>query len=408
MIESGLFFAAGFVSAILLVMIVAPAIWRRAVHLTRKRIENAVPMTVKELQADKDRLRAEHAIARRKLDMALKKQLEVTSQQAAEISGHALAMREKDEIIGARDAEIAELTARIDALEEELATTSDALSETRLELSTVQATLSARQAEQEGLERLTSETEGQLKKARADLDRQTRTIAKLEAQIGTLREKAREQQEQARASAAEAKQTAQLLKSERQRVEQLEAELERARKRHDELQERVKSRRRQMRAAQDDRIGSEAAMAELEHRVEDAERERAEVERELGEVTVRLNRMIKALGGRDPEAVIEGMNARIAQLMTDVKQERARAEAAEARLHGATSAADEAGQAALREEIGQLAAQVVHMAAMLEGEGSPIPDMVAGNGEEGDAGRVSLAARIRALQDKADGTGKPG
>lgn len=72
MIESALFFILGFLSAALLVALVAPSIWRRAEVLTKRRIETEAPLTLNEIAADKDALRAEHAIAVRKLEMRIK------------------------------------------------------------------------------------------------------------------------------------------------------------------------------------------------------------------------------------------------------------------------------------------------------------------------------------------------
>ena len=46
-----------------------PAVWRRAVRLTKKRIEAATPMTMAEFRADKDQLRAEFALSTRRLEM---------------------------------------------------------------------------------------------------------------------------------------------------------------------------------------------------------------------------------------------------------------------------------------------------------------------------------------------------
>ena len=58
--------------------------------------------------------------------------------------------------------------------------------------------------------------------------------------------------------------------------------------------------------------------------------------------------------------------------------------------------------------FGALAAEIVHMASLLEGEGSPIPDLVADADDGAPQGTVSLAARVRALQAKARrGTGAP-
>ena len=63
MIQSILFFTLGFLCAGFLALMVAPAIWRRAVALTRKRIEASVPLSLTDIQADKDRMRAEFAMS---------------------------------------------------------------------------------------------------------------------------------------------------------------------------------------------------------------------------------------------------------------------------------------------------------------------------------------------------------
>ena len=58
------FFIAGF-----LALALAPLVWRRAVRLTTKRIEASMPLSTNELEAEKDRLRASHAMAARRLEM---------------------------------------------------------------------------------------------------------------------------------------------------------------------------------------------------------------------------------------------------------------------------------------------------------------------------------------------------
>ncbi len=63
MFEGVLYFVLGFLAAALLALMVSPAIWNRAVTLTRRRIESSVPLTLNEVQADKDQLRAEFAMS---------------------------------------------------------------------------------------------------------------------------------------------------------------------------------------------------------------------------------------------------------------------------------------------------------------------------------------------------------
>ena len=85
MIQSALYFAFGFLSAVLLALLVAPPIWRRAMLLTRKRVEAETPLTLNEIQAQRDGLRAEHAIAERKLELTLENVNEKAALQLAEL-----------------------------------------------------------------------------------------------------------------------------------------------------------------------------------------------------------------------------------------------------------------------------------------------------------------------------------
>jgi chromosome segregation ATPase len=68
-IENIMYFVLGLLVAGLIALIVMPAVWRRAVRLTKKRIEAATPMTMAEFRADKDQLRAEFALSTRRLEM---------------------------------------------------------------------------------------------------------------------------------------------------------------------------------------------------------------------------------------------------------------------------------------------------------------------------------------------------
>jgi chromosome segregation ATPase len=68
-IENIMYFALGLLAAGLLALAIMPAVWRRAVRLTKKRIEAATPITMSEFRADKDQLRAEFALSTRRLEM---------------------------------------------------------------------------------------------------------------------------------------------------------------------------------------------------------------------------------------------------------------------------------------------------------------------------------------------------
>lgn len=69
LIENIMYFALGVLVAGLLAIVIMPAVWQRAVRLTKKRIEAATPITMAEFRADKDQLRAEFALSTRRLEM---------------------------------------------------------------------------------------------------------------------------------------------------------------------------------------------------------------------------------------------------------------------------------------------------------------------------------------------------
>ena len=62
-----MFFALGVLVTGLLAVAVMPAIWRRALRLTRSRVEAGVPLSRAEINADKDKLRASFAASNRRL-----------------------------------------------------------------------------------------------------------------------------------------------------------------------------------------------------------------------------------------------------------------------------------------------------------------------------------------------------
>jgi chromosome segregation ATPase len=67
-IQSAMLIALGFLAAMTLALLIAPAFWRRAVNLTTRRIKERLPLSEEEIRADRDRLRAEYAISIHKLE----------------------------------------------------------------------------------------------------------------------------------------------------------------------------------------------------------------------------------------------------------------------------------------------------------------------------------------------------
>lgn len=86
LIENVMYFALGALASALLALVVLPAVWRRAVRLTKRRIEAATPMTMSEFRADKDQLRAEFALSTRRLEMTIEQLRRRLAEQQAEIA----------------------------------------------------------------------------------------------------------------------------------------------------------------------------------------------------------------------------------------------------------------------------------------------------------------------------------
>ena len=84
MIDIGMYVALGFLIASLLALMVAPAFWKRAVRLTRRRVEMTMPMSAADIQADKDQLRAEFAIELRRVEVALEKAKDKAARELVE------------------------------------------------------------------------------------------------------------------------------------------------------------------------------------------------------------------------------------------------------------------------------------------------------------------------------------
>ena len=84
MIEWFMFGALGFFLGCLLGLMLAPPLWNRAVKLTTRRLEATMPMTLAEIQADKDQIRADFALQLRKVEVALDKSKEKAARELIE------------------------------------------------------------------------------------------------------------------------------------------------------------------------------------------------------------------------------------------------------------------------------------------------------------------------------------
>ena len=154
MIELIMYFGIGFLVATLLGLLFIPPVHNRAVRLTMKRLETSTPLSITEIRADKDQLRAEFAVSNRRLEMRIEKLKAQTTTQLAELGKKTDAINQlKKELAEnkvtnlALEARTKTLRDQLRAIEEELQTKSNALLEADRQLADNQAELAKMWAE---------------------------------------------------------------------------------------------------------------------------------------------------------------------------------------------------------------------------------------------------------------------
>jgi hypothetical protein len=120
MVEALMYLGIGFLFATLIAVSVIPLIHGRAVRLTTRRIENSIPQSMAEIQADKDLQRADSAVSTRRLEITIEQLKESNTSQRAEIG-------KKDDIINrfkvereAQNVELLLLKTEVGALKQQI------------------------------------------------------------------------------------------------------------------------------------------------------------------------------------------------------------------------------------------------------------------------------------------------
>jgi uncharacterized coiled-coil protein SlyX len=109
MIESIMYFAGGFLVASLLALALISSVHHRAVRLTQRRLEDSIPVSLTEIQADRDKLRARFAMSTRRLEINVEQLEAKVTSQLGEIA-------RKSEAIARMKAQLADKTAALDRL----------------------------------------------------------------------------------------------------------------------------------------------------------------------------------------------------------------------------------------------------------------------------------------------------
>lgn len=150
MISALLYFVLGFAVAALFAIIIAPIAVRRAVVLTRRQVEAHLPLSLDEIRAEKDKVRAELAMDIRRLEMdrdaanRARVRHEVKTHQAEELKREAFTAR--DEALAEFKVKQAELSETLDKLtiaQQDIAERDTEIAQNRERIAALDADLSA-------------------------------------------------------------------------------------------------------------------------------------------------------------------------------------------------------------------------------------------------------------------------
>jgi chromosome segregation ATPase len=176
MIESIMFFAGGFLVAVLLALVMISFVHHRAVRLTQRRLEDAIPVSMAEIQADKDNLRAEFAMSARRLEMNVEQLKAKTTVQLGEIA-------RKSEAINQLKAELTEKTAVTDALDSQARSLGTRIRETEQEYGVRMAAVEANERALAIREAALAQTASEVEEKRTAHEAERRELAELRTQV---------------------------------------------------------------------------------------------------------------------------------------------------------------------------------------------------------------------------------
>ena len=414
MIEPMMYIGIGFLVAGLLVIGVIPLVHARAVRLTLRRLEASTPVSMAEIAAEKDQLRAEFAMKMSRLDMSLEQMKAKTTSQLAELG-------RKSEAIARLKFELGEKAAALLALESK---------ETQLteDLGIAQGELAAKTAALEQTERALASAQAELAHVTASFNDSSVTAGGQRVELTALRAHADALKGQLESYEKETKALWEHLNSKTTDLETSGRELAEERARADNLANRVAELDRQLvgqtaeSQALSARLQELAArgdvqarlLADREHHSENlrnaamgAQKIEAELRAQLADAQDRHRVAIETL--RTEKSLIENELKR-----SQEERDKLQREIAAVKRDGENVGAYERMEnAVLRERIDEVAAEVARLTATLEGPDSPIESILnsgrptpgSGNGPStappATGSKDTLADRIRTLQARA-------
>ena len=390
MIQSTLFFILGFLCAGFLALMVAPAIWRRAVALTRKRIEASMPLTLNEMQAETDRVRAEAAMSIRRLEISVTALKEKAANQMIELNRSREELKRLTDEAGGKSNLLAGLEARMPDMQTRLREREEQVASLSKRLTEADELIEKQASELRKLGRTYEEATFLSSSRQIEIAGRESEIERISSDMSRLRSQHKDMERRLEELTTESQALEENLKSERKRSADLEKKIEQMLSKLTGLETTLEKRERELSRLRQAREG--AAGNENDPASKPGERAKAR----------------SGNGQADDElAQLSAERDRLESRLTTLTRENKRLRARTAEGGNGEGALD--GDASLREQIHQLAAEVVNLTAQLDGADSPIRkalSMPSTHGPEGSApaGKIaSLADRIRALQKAATG-----
>ena len=433
MVEPIMYLAIGFLVSMLFGLMIVPLVHNRAVRLTTKRLEAATPLSMAEIQADKDQLRAEFAMSARRLEMSVEQLKNKTSSQLAELGKKSDAINRLKIELGEKNAAIFSLEAREKVLKDQLRATEE-------EFST--KTQSLRGAEQQ-----LTDKQAELGKLNSELSQRSMTAESRQVELLAVRSQIEVLQNRVNDAEKEVSSSQQRLTDHRNEAEIATRELSDARGKVENLSGKVTDLDRQLVVQTKETEMLSTRVTDLENRLALQGKILAEREyentllRQQAETAKQTEQKLREdmASGTGNSSAVEKLRAEKASLeeqLTVARDERAKVQRdinliqQQAESSWSTERME---NALLRERINDIAAEVAKLAVTLEGPDSPIEAILASeeqkpaisaivkattangatpNGAASAAAatepRGTLAERIRALQTHASRARQPG
>jgi chromosome segregation ATPase len=423
MIEPIMYLAIGFLVSMLFGLMIVPLVHNRAVRLTTKRLEAATPLSMAEIQADNDQLRAEFAMSARRLEMSVDQLKNKTTSQLAELGKKSDAINRMKLELGEKNATIFSLEAREKAVKEQLRATEEEFTAKTASLRDAETALKDKQNE---LARINHELSDRSMMAES---RQVELVA-VRTQIDELKNRVGDAEKEFAKTQAR-------LEQERGESEKASLELTEARSRVENLSQRVTDLDRQLivQVKEAEMLGNRVNDLEArlttqgkllaERDYENNQLRQAKEAAELAASEMRIEIATAGIGKSPAMEKLKTEKAAVEEQLRVARDERAKLQRdinAIQQQAESSWATERMENALLRERINDIAAEVAKLAMQLEGPNSAIETMlaaadaavpakvakpangVAANGAAPSSvpeGGGTLAERIRALQSHA-------